>query len=101
MEVWKAKLSGTPTVGDTVFIHLCGRNGGRTSAGHIVVAGDTIEKIRDGIVQSAQNYLIGGDQEIKSRGTDEMMLMLSRPSDGEFVAEVTHAKTEQLTIEKL
>ncbi len=100
MQVWKAKLSGTPTKGDTVFLHWIGSKGGRTSAGHIVANGDTLEKIRDGIVESAKNYMLNSEQEVKARNSDELMIMTSR-EDGEFVTEVTAAKTEQFVIEKL
>lgn len=100
MQVWVAKISGIPTPGDSVHLHWAATRGGLTSAGHIVCEGDTIEMIRDGIVESAKNYLLSGEQEVKARGSDSVMAMTTR-TDGVFTTEVRGEQTEKFTIEVL
>lgn len=85
MRTLKVQLSGEPTVGDCVMIHWCARGGGRTTAGHYVKDGETMDNVLSGLVESAKVYLLS-ESEMKRRD-DGITIQTSR-DDGEWIGEV-------------
>ena len=98
MRAMRATLTGDLTIGDCIMLHYCAARGGRTSAGHYVVNGDTIESVLVGLINSAKTYFLA-DSEVKaSKGN--LTIVTAHP-DGDWVTEVLGAKTEKFTIEEL
>lgn len=94
----RATLSGPLTPGDEIMLHYCAARGGRTSAGHFVTEGDTVETVLIGLVRSAKAYFLS-ESEMKIK--NGILSIITTREDGEWVTEVLGAKTEQFTIEEI
>lgn len=96
MRAMRATLAGVLTPGDHIMLHYCAARGGRTTAGHYVIDGDTIETVLDGLMRSAKTYFLSESEvKIKNNG----LSIITTREDGEWIAQVEGSKSETFTLE--
>jgi hypothetical protein len=94
------RLTGIPTVGDTVILHHTTPRGGRSIGGHIVREGETLSDIANNLVHSCRGGFVSAI-DIKAKENKITIICPDVVSDAIFVAEVLGAKTEIMTVEEL